>query len=228
VVTIAAVVQARMSSVRLPGKVLRPLAGRAALDWLLEGLEHAESLDGTIVATSTDPSDEEIAAYCERRGVACRRGPLDDVAARLAEVVEGSSLDVFVRVSADSPVLDYRLVDEGVRRFAAGDADLVTNVYPRTYPHGQSVEVVSAAAFARARSSMSDEEREHVTLAFYRRPREFRIASFGWAPAGAADQRLVLDTEEDAARLERLLLSLTRPHWTYRWDELLELTERAA
>lgn len=225
---IAAIVQARMSSQRLPGKVLRPIAGRPVLDYVLEGLAHAESLDGVVVATSTAPSDDEIADFCARRGVRCHRGSLDDVAARFASVVQSDGLDAFVRVNGDSPCLDHCLLDEAVRLFESGTIDLVTNVFPRTFPRGQSVEVVSARAFAVLRAEMEDDdEREHVTLAFYRRPERYRIRNLT-AEDPAPDERLVLDTEEDAKMLERLLSALDRPHWQYRWDELLALSRSRA
>lgn len=223
---VAAVVQARMSSARLPGKVLRPLAGRPALEYLLERLARARTIERVIVATSTDPSDDPIAAFCAERGVPCVRGPHDDVAARFAEVAEAEGLDAFVRVTGDSPLLDQRLVDHAVEEFASGSFDLVTNVFPRTFPHGQSVEVVSVAAFATALEAIRSDEREHVTLVFYRQPERFRIHNFR-ATAAANGVTLALDTEEDAARLDALLTAMDRPHWEYAYDELVGLAEAA-
>ena len=161
-----------MSSRRLPGKVLRPLAGKPALQYLLERLSHCDEVDRVIVATSGEASDDPVAAFCAAAGALVHRGPLEDVAARFGEVAERFELDAFVRVTADSPLLDQALVDRGAALYREGDFDVVTNVYPRsTFPSGQSLEVVRAEAFRRALAGMDDPyEHEHVTPYFYRHP----------------------------------------------------------
>lgn len=214
-VQVAAVVQARMSSQRLPGKVLAPLAGRPALAYLLERLEGLR----VVVATSTDPSDDAIEAFCAERSVDCQRGPLDDVAARFALVVERLGLDAFLRVNGDSPLLDRRLVDRGLALFDETEPDLATNVFPRTFPHGQSVEVVRAETFLAARPEFEADDREHVTRFFYEHPERFRIENFA-APEPYAGPSLALDTPEDLERLDAILRRLTRPHVEVGWDEL--------
>lgn len=221
--TVGALVQARMSSERLPNKVLRPLAGRPALGWLLERLDHADELDRIVVATSTEASDDAVAAFCAEQGVDCHRGPLDDVAGRLIEAARRFDLDAFVRISGDSPLLDQRLVDLAVALLRKGDYDLVTNVAPRTFPAGQSVEVLRTDAFARVVGTLrAGDEREHVTVALYRRPRELRIHNFSTAnQVGRTGGGMALDTEADARRLDALLSSLDRAHWRYGWQELV-------
>ena len=217
--TVGAVVQARMTSTRLPGKVLAPLAGRPALEWLLERLEHAEGLDALIVATSDDPSDDPVVAFCAARGTRVARGPLEDVAARMLAAAEG--LDAFVRVNGDSPLLDQRLVERGAALMRETGADLVTNVRPRTFPPGQSVEVVRTAALARAlEAGASAEEREHVTGPLY--GNGWTIARFE-ADVPRTDVHLTLDTPADHERLEAILRAMDRPHWDYGWAEVVEL-----
>jgi spore coat polysaccharide biosynthesis protein SpsF len=223
---IAAVVQARMSSRRLPGKVLRPLAGKPALQYLLERLERCEQVDRVIVATSTEPSDDPVAAFCETAGVAVHRGPLEHVAARFGEVAERFGLDAFVRVTADSPLLDQALVDRGAALYREGEFDVVTNVYPHsTFPSGQSLEVVRADAFLAALAHMDDPyEREHVIPHFYRRPDEFRIHNFV-AEHDDSALDVSLDTEQDARLIEDILQRMERPHWTYSSDEVTALAQ---
>ena len=211
---IGAIVQARMSSERLPGKVLMPLAGRPALEWLLERLDHAHNLDTVIVATSEDPSDDPVAEFCAARGVTCHRGALDDVAGRLLDAAHAAGLDAFVRVSGDSPLLDQELVDLGVELMRAERPDLVTNVRPRTFPPGQSVEVVRTEALAQA---LAPEESEHVTGPLY--GGDFDVRRFE-ADEPQTEVRYTLDTPEDAARLDRILTGQEREHWEYRWYEL--------
>lgn len=217
-----ALVQARMNSTRFPGKVLHPVCGKALLDYLLESLEKCVELSGTAVLTSDQPSDRPLIDFCQASKVRLLRGPLDDVAARFLLAVESFNLDSFVRISGDSPLLDHRLVDRAVRLFRENEVDLATNVGRRTFPKGQSVEVIRAEAFVRACREMKDPaDREHVTPYFYRRPDEFRILNFE-APGDHGRIQLSVDTAEDMVRFENLALNLDRPHWEYTWQELLE------
>jgi spore coat polysaccharide biosynthesis protein SpsF len=220
---VGAVVHARMGSSRLPGKVLGDLAGRPALAWLLERLQHARELDDVVVATSTERSDDVLAGYCEEHAIALHRGPLEDLAARVLQAAEARGLDALVRVNGDSPVLDQHLVDHGVGLLRAGGADLVSNVRPRSYPPGQSVEVVRTAALRVAVERMDDgEDREHVTPWLYRHPGEVRVLRFANDPP-VTEPRLTLDTPGDHARLDGVLRRMERPHWDYRWDEVVAL-----
>lgn len=201
---IAAIVQARMSSRRLPGKVLMPIAGRPMLDWVLDAVGRAGKIDRTVLATSADPSDDPIAVYAEERDVECHRGPLEDVAGRFYEIVEALNPQAFVRLSGDSPMLDHRIVDEVVRAYEPGVSDIITTVFPRTVPNGKSVELVESGAFRRAYPLMDEEEREHVTLHFYRHPEGWQITSLE-PQTDTAPGRFTVDTPEDADRIEALL-----------------------
>lgn len=212
-----------MSSERLPGKVLRPLAGKPALDYVLERISRAQEPDLFLIATSADPSDDPIDAHCRATGVPVHRGSLEDVAGRFAEALDEFGLAAFARVTADSPLLDQRVLDRAVARFREGDFDVVTNVFPSTFPSGESVEVVSRDAFAAALPAMSDPgEREHVTLHFYRHPERFRIENLT-AERDDGELDLSLDTVADAAMIEGMLARMEKPHWEYTSDELVEL-----
>jgi spore coat polysaccharide biosynthesis protein SpsF len=222
-VSVGVVVMARMTSRRFPGKVLHPLAGRPALEYLVERLARAERADTVVVATSTEPSDDPVEALCRRLPVHCHRGPLENVALRLLEAMDGLGLRAGVRVSGDSPLLDQGLVDQAVELFGEGDADLVTNVFPRSFPRGQSVEVINREALQRALASMgTGDDTEHVTPYLYRHPELFRIRNFE-AGADHSDTALTIDEPEDAARIEAILARMDRPHWEYSWKEALEL-----
>ena len=202
-----------MSSTRLPGKVL------TLLPFVVERLQHATRLDGIVVATSTEEADDPVATLAADLGAGVHRGPLDDVAGRVLAAAKASGLDAFVRVSADSPLLDQALVDEAVELFDV-DVDLVTNVAPRSFPHGMSVEVVSVAALAGAHPRMTPEDREHVTPILYRGG--FRIRSFTHEP-DLSDVQLAVDTPDDLERLCGFVEAMTRPHWDYTLDDVLAL-----
>jgi spore coat polysaccharide biosynthesis protein SpsF len=207
----------------MPGKVLRRIEGKPLLQFLFERLEHCNHLDQILVATSVHESDTPIGDFCRDRGIPAFRGSLEDVAGRFLDALTSCPLDGFVRVSADSPLLDQRLVDEAVILFERGDYDLVTNVHPRTYPSGESVEVVRSATFRRAYPHMvSDEDREHVTRYFYRNSHQFAIHNFV-SEIYLGDLHLAVDREEDLELIQRILKRMTRPHWDYSLGELITI-----
>lgn len=194
-----------MSSSRFPGKVLRDVAGKPVLAHVVARLRRCSELDGVFVATSTDSDDDPVADWCVRADVPCRRGPLDDVAARFAQVVSEEGLDAFVRIAGDSPLIDPELVDDFVRRLRSRRPDVVTNVFPRSFPPGQSVEVVANEAYARALPLMEgSDDREHVTAVFYRRSDAFEIENIALDPP-RRDVHLAVDHPDDLGRCERLL-----------------------
>lgn len=222
---VGAIIQARTSSARLPGKVLRPLDGRPALAYTIDSVGHSAAIDALAVATSADPSDDALADFCAAAGVRCERGDLHDVAGRLAAAAAALGLDAFVRVNGDSPFIDPRLIDRAVALLEDERPDLVTNVFPRSFPRGQSVEVIELGALERARTAMrSREEREHVTPYLYAHPDEFRIHNFS-ADEAADWVPLTLDTEADHRRLEAIAGRMRRPHWEYDWRAVERLAE---
>ena len=199
------------------------LGERCTLEYLIERLERCNDVDKLIVATSDDPSDDPVVELLERRGTTYHRGPLLDVAGRYMEVVDRFELDAFVRVTGDSPLLDQRLVDRGVKLFRDGGSDVVTNVFPSTFPSGQSLEVVAADAFRRARERMTEpDEIEHVTRYFYTHPDEFRIRNFE-SGRDEAHLDVSLDTAQDAAVIEAIIARMNRPHWDYTSEEIVAL-----
>ena len=221
---VVAIVQARAASGRLPGKVLREVAGRPMVAYLIDRLRHAEGLDDVMLATSVEASDDSVAAVAGNEGCRCYRGPLDNVAARLLGAARAAGADAFVRVSGDSPLLDPKLVSRAVALYREGEAEIVSNVVVRTYPKGQSVEVVATETLARALPQFSASDREHVTKHFYRQADRFRIVGFE-RDVSLAHVQMSVDVAEDFQRFERIVTSMQRPHWTYGLDEVLALVE---
>jgi len=220
---IGIIVQARMNSQRFPGKVLYPIAGKSLLQYLIERLERCSVLGTLVVATSIDTSDMQIVRFCQERGLECYQGPLVDVAGRFREVLESYQFGGFIRISGDSPLLDQRIVEQAVTTFLASDFDLVTNVFPRTYPLGQSVEVLRSETFRRVYQQMQDiEDREHVTQFFYRHPQDFRIHNFT-SGGDYSSIRLCVDTEQDIAVLSKIVARMSKPHWQYHLQEIIQI-----
>jgi spore coat polysaccharide biosynthesis protein SpsF len=200
------VIQARMTSSRFPGKVLAPLHGRPLLAHVVERARLVPEADDVIVATSTAPSDEPVALYAEHvLRAPVFRGDLENVALRFQQCIREWPCRWFVRVSGDSPVIDPELVSALVARAHAG-TDLVTNVAVRTFPPGQSVEVIRSEVFLSLDTgAMTPEEQEHVTTHYYRNPNKFHITNVESGDVRLAERRLVVDTVDDLNALERLL-----------------------
>lgn len=212
------IVQARMGSSRLPGKVLRPAHGKPMLGYLLESLSRA-ALGTVVVATSDTAADDGIARLADSMGLACVRGSEADVASRFETAIRRFGFDAFVRVCGDSPLMDADLVRRGISEFTAEHCDVATNTQPRSFPKGQSVEVIRASVFLAARPRFDDPaDHEHVTRYFYRHPDRFRIRNFACEKDWGGVQ-LSVDTPEDFRRFESLLSRSDRPHWQYRWSD---------
>jgi spore coat polysaccharide biosynthesis protein SpsF len=214
---ILALLQARMSSTRLPGKVMMPLLGEPMVLRQLERLRRAASLDRLVVATSDDPSDDPLAARLEAEGVAVHRGSLHDVLGRFAGAVEafGPATQV-VRLTADCPLADPTVIDACVRLHLEGGFDYTANDHPPTWPRGLDVEVMTAEALAvAAREATDAADREHVTAFLYHRPERFRIGRLA-AAEDLSRLRWTVDTPADFAFVERVYARLypTKPDFT--------------
>jgi spore coat polysaccharide biosynthesis protein SpsF len=162
-----------------------------------------------IVATSTEKTDDAIEWFCAQEGVACFRGPLNDVAERFSQAASHFSADAFVRISGDSPLIAPQLIDQAVALYHGSNVELATNVMVRSFPKGMSVEVVRTSALRRAQSMMLEGEAEHVTQVFYRRPSDFSIGDFS-SGQNWGEVQLSIDTPEDFVAIERVVAAAGR------------------
>ena len=219
----AIIVQARMSSNRLPGKVLMPVNGKPLLAFLLERLTMGLPDIPLVLATSTERSDDAIEQFCCDVGVPCHRGALRDVASRFRTIAKTKHLSLFVRVNGDSPFLDPALVQVALQVFADKKPDLATNTQTRSFPVGQSVEVLNARTYVAAYEQFfSSDHSEHVTRYYYEHAEAFRIANFV-NEEDCSGESLAVDTAEDFGMCEQIVARMNRPHWEYGWHELLEI-----
>lgn len=170
------VVQARMGSTRLPGKVLADVASRPLLLHLVDRVRDAGW--PVVVATSVETADDAVADVATEHGHDVVRGPEADVLGRYAQALDRYPADVVVRLTADCPLLDVSVIGRCVDKLAGGDYAYVSNTLIRTYPDGLDVEAVAASALADAAAEAMDAvEREHVTPFIYRRPERFRLGA---------------------------------------------------
>ncbi len=187
-----------MGSTRLPGKVLKQLAGNTVLGHVVRRVRLAKRLDGICIATTESPGDEPIVAEAERLGVSCWRGSEQDVLDRYFGAAQACDAGVIVRVTSDCPLFDGPLLDEMIAVFMATHGlDYLSNIQVRRFPRGLDAEIFTLAALKRAyRESTQPHEREHVTPYFYQHPELFRLHSFEGKEDLSA-HRWTLDTPED-------------------------------
>lgn len=213
---VVAVVQARMGSTRLPGKVLRPIGGRPVLAWMVDRLRAATELDELVVATTTLPIDQPIRALCAELGVDSASGHPTDLLDRHLKVGRARRADAIVKIPSDCPLIDPRVVDLVVgefRRTYPRDA-YVSNLHPATWPDGNDVEVVRFDALEEAWCLATlTFQREHTTPFIWDQPDRFKVRNVAWRTGLdlSASHRLTLDYEEDLALIAQIFLALDRP-----------------
>lgn len=223
---ILAVLQVRTTSARLPGKALLPLLGVPLVLRVTERIGRARSLDGLVVATSVDPSDDELAAVLEQAGLVVRRGSLTDVLGRFLQVVDEFGPKTVVRLTADNPFVDPEVIDRVVDAHRAGVADYTSNSLTRTFPRGLDVEVVRAQALWRlAGLDPSNEEREHVTMGVYRRPELFSVEQVVQA-TDQSELRWTVDYPHDLAFAEAVYHDLYPQNPQFGRDDVIRFLER--
>ena len=175
---IVAIIQARMGSTRLPGKVMKAILGTPMLFMQIERVQRAHSIDRLIVATSSEEGDDVLADECDRRRIAVYRGSSSDVLARYVKAAAALEPEAIVRLTGDCPLTDWTVIDTVVQTYQAGDFQYVSNTVPPSYPDGLDVEVIDYRALqiadAEARFPL---EREHVTTFIRRHPERFPSAN---------------------------------------------------
>ena len=222
---VVAIVQARMSSSRLPGKVLLPLSGKPVLGHVIERLKFCNSLDNLVVATSTEREDDRIAQWCCDNRVSCFRGSLKDVLDRYYRAATHYLADVIVRITSDCPMIDPLVVDEVVEGFLAGDFD----AYSLTgeFPDGLDCQVFSYSALQCAwRDAQLPSEREHVGPYIEKsRPDLFKLGGLKKF-TGLSSHRWTLDELSDYQFLQEVFDRLYQPGAFFSSSEILALLER--
>jgi spore coat polysaccharide biosynthesis protein SpsF len=217
-----------MGSTRLPGKVLLPVAGRPLLSYQLERLRETRRAVRLLVATSTLPGDDPIAALCARESVACVRGPEQDVLKRYTMAARAAGADAIARVTGDCPLLDPELVDAAIAAMEdpAERPDFVSNMLEPCWPLGMAVEVATTAALLEAdREAVDPDEREHVMPFIWRRPERYRLASLTRSP-DLSHHRWTVDTPEDFELVARIIAELYPRCPRFRMADVLDLLER--
>ncbi|MEW6664767.1 MAG: glycosyltransferase family protein [Thermodesulfobacteriota bacterium] len=226
---VVASIEARMGSSRLPGKVLADVRGKPALSRLLDRLNRCRRLDGIVLATSTHPQDDPVAAWAASEGVFCHRGSEEDVLRRVVEAQRMLGSEIVVEVCGDMTLLDPELTDMGIVTFLENECDVVTTACKPSYPVGADVVVCRLIDLEWVEGNARDPEfREHVALYLFRHPEKYRILHL-FAPRRLEDPecRLVLDYPEDLEFIRTLYERLEPAHGgEFGLPEIMELLRK--
>lgn len=223
---ILGVLQARVSSARLPGKVLQPVLGVPMILLQVERLRRSGRLDDLVLATSTDTSDDELAEVCAGDGIGVVRGSLDDVLDRFHAVLGSHPAEHVVRLTGDCPLADWELIDRVVDHHLDGGFDYTSSAIEPTFPDGLDVEAVRASCLEVAWSeATAPSDREHVTRFIYMRPERFHIGSVR-GPVDLSDLRWTVDDPADLEFVREVYRELYPAEPAFRTEDVLALLER--
>ncbi len=222
---VVAIVQARMGSTRLPGKVLKDLEGETVLARVVDRLRRSRLIDEVLVATTDRVPDDAIVRECRNCSVPVSRGDQEDVLDRYFRAAQLAKAEIVVRITSDCPLIDPEVTDKTIAAFLEARPDYASNIQIRTYPRGLDTEVMSFAALGRAwQAARKPYEREHVTPRIFEHPDEFEILSV----TGEADHsgyRWTVDTPEDL-EFVRAVYGRLKDKPAFLWRDVLDLLER--
>jgi spore coat polysaccharide biosynthesis protein SpsF len=221
-----AIIQARMRSTRLPGKILKDVAGQPMLARVVERARRARTVHQVVIATTQLPDDDIVEQLCAERGWPCFRGSEPDVLDRYYRAAVEFRADLIVRITSDCPLTDPHLIDEHVNRLVSrwAGVDFVTNMVQQTYPVGLAVEAMPADVLTRMkRMSQTDMLKEHVTTLAYEQPRWFRIDHILHA-VDLSHLRWTVDTREDLELVRLIFQHFGDDHFS--WEQVLPLLEK--
>ena len=216
-----AAVFARLSSRRLPRKALLRIEGDCLIDFVIKTLQATSSVSEVVLATSTDESDDELTEHVRGLGLRVIRGDLVDASNRLCKVMKELGTRAVFRVNGDSPFVSRCLLNRAAAEFEAKELDLVTNVFPRTYPPGVSVELINSKTYTSQQPLIkTSHDREHITTFLYANSEKFRILNLTADSNEYRNLHLAVDSEQDFEIANRMIQRMRKPHYEYTMSEL--------
>lgn len=169
-------IQARMSSKRLPGKVMLKIKNKSILEHVVYNLKKSKSLEDIVVLTSKKIEDQKIVNLCNEKNILYYRGDLNNVYKRFFNALQKFKCDAFVRICADSPLINHKILDLAIKKFKTKKFDIVTNCFPKTFSKGLSVEILKTDIFLKSFKQIKNQEmKEHITKYFYENKKKFKI-----------------------------------------------------
>lgn len=222
------IVQARMTSTRLPGKIMKEVLGKPLLEYQVERMRRVKSADEIVIATTWGDADRVVVDFCDRLSLLCFRGSEQDVLSRYYEAAKTFHADVVVRLTSDCPLIDPSIVERVLQYYFDHPAvyDYVSNGLIRTYPRGMDTEVFPVRVLEEAfREATDPQDREHVTSFFYRQDRGYRVSNVAYS-RDCSRHRWTVDTEEDFILIKQIIEILYPVKPDFSMEDVLDLIER--
>lgn len=224
---IVGIIQARMGSTRLPGKVMKEVNGKSLLEYQIERLKEVQLIDDIIIATTTRKNDDCIVDFCEKQNITVHRGSEENVLERYYFAATESNANLVVRMTSDCPLIDPAIVDKMIMYYLTNDFDYVSNTIIRSYPRGMDAEIFSYVTLKEAYSyAEKDYEKEHVTPYIYLNPEKYRIGQM-INEKNSSQYRLTVDVPEDFVLISTLIETLYIKNKMFDLDMILkEMNEK--
>lgn len=222
---VVAIIQARMGSTRLPGKIMKEVLGKTLLEYQIERIKRSKLIDEIVVATTTKESDDKIVLLCKQLSIAYYRGSEEDVLARYYHAATKHKADTVIRLTSDCPLIDPNEIDKVIRKFieSKGKYDYVSNTLVRTYPRGFDTEVLSYEALKLAYKEANEQAyREHVTAYIYNNLKTFKLDGVENI-YNNSQYRLTVDTEEDFLLVKKIIESLYFVNKEFNLEDIVSL-----
>lgn len=223
-----AIVQARMTSTRLPGKIMRPVLGKPLLELLVERIKRAQGVDEVVIATTTNADDDQVESLTQRLGIGCFRGSEHDVLDRVLRAAHAFDADLIVEITGDCPLIDFQVIDKLLEVYHANEYDYVANVLKRTYPRGLDTQVFATSVLDEvARLTDDPVDHEHVSLYIYEHPERFELHNVeSGLPEEYWDLRLTVDTPDDFELIRRIYEELYPSNSAFTIEDIVKLFQR--
>jgi len=225
---IIATIEARMTSSRLPGKILRPILGRPTLELLIERLSRSKYIDTIVVATTANSTDDIVEELTKKLAVGCYRGSEEDVLDRVIKAAQAYAADVIVEITGDCPLIDPTVIDQLIEIYLGGQYDYVSNTLRQTYPNGLDTQVFSLKTLKEVEELTQDPvDHEHVSLYIYEHPERYTLFNLDSnLPEKYRGIRLTVDTIEDFEVIRSIYEELYPANPSFSLDDVIGLLER--
>lgn len=202
-----AIIQARTNSKRFRNKILYQINGKPLIWYVINSVKKAQKISKIIVSTSNTKNDDKLIKYLKKIKIHYFRGDLNNVAKRLLDTATSYKKKFFIRINGDSPLIDHKIIDKVVSIYQKkkfNNYDLITNVFPRTFSKGQSVEIIKTSILKNCLLKMNKDESEHVTKYFYRNSAKLKIKNLK-SNNSQRQIKLSVDTKKDMVRIKKIL-----------------------
>jgi spore coat polysaccharide biosynthesis protein SpsF len=225
---IVATIEARMTSSRLPGKILRPILGKPTLELLIERLSRVKQIDKIVVATTSNSTDDIVEELTRRLGIGCYRGSEDDVLDRVLNAAQHYKAGIIVEITGDCPLIDPHVIDQLIEIYMSNSYAYVSNTLKQTYPNGLDTQVFSVKTLEEvARLTQDPADHEHVSLYIYEHPERYALFNLeSGLPERYCDLRLTVDTIEDFELIRSIYEELYPENPNFSLGNILDLLDR--